>query len=325
MKKISTLIVFILCFHRSLVFADDPKGWTVLKQTIENTLFSDVTNLLNRTFDLEVEGATKDYEFTVQPESVFKVERLQVNKFRVTIIKPEALINRDLIVEYYPIGWNLKRLDHFKPVITGEANCLYNVVFSQSGGGELDLSKFDVDYDVTYELSNPESVSSVKRAGKGYDIVRTVKTFTESKIRLKIKKKVGDFNLQTDWILIPVCNGKSTPISVVANPPTTVYVTDENPKDMLELKIDGISFCEESTGLFCSTLQIKATNKSQKRLRCNTVWFYMKYEGQIVIRESQWIELDGGQKYNFQVVLKAPYKPANKWTYEINKTECAFK
>lgn len=325
MKKLSTLIILLLSLHSSLVFANDPKGWVELKQTIEKTPFSEVSKLLNKTFDLEVDGATNDYEFTVQPESAFKVERLESNKFRVTIINAEALVKRDLIVEYYPIGWNLSKIDPFKPVITGEANCLYNVVFSQTGVGELDLSKFDIDYDVTYELSNPDAVSSVSRAGKGYDIIRTASSTAESKIRLKIKKKVGDFNLQTDWISIPLCKSGSSQI-----PTTTIYtLIPTEPtipaKDLLDLKISGISFCEESTGLYCSTLTITATNTGNSRVKCNKVLFYMKYDNKIVASDSQWIDLLVGQTHTFQVVLKAPYKPQNQWTYDIEKTDCFYK
>lgn len=325
MKTLFTLAIFLLSLYPSLVFANDPKGWTELKQTIEKTPFSDVSKLLGKTFELEVEGATKDYEFTVQPESAFKVERLESNKFRVTIINAEALVKRDLIVEYYPIGWNLKKIDPFKPVITGEANCLYNVVFSQTGVGELDLSKFDVDYDVTYELSNPEAISSVTRAGKGYDIIRTASSTAESKIRLRIKKKVGDFNLQTDWIIIPICKSGNTQTQTTT-PYTPVPTEPITPaKDLLDLKISGISFCEESTGLYCSTLIITATNKGNSRVKCNKVWFYMKYDNKVVASDWAWVDLLVGQTHTFQVVLKAPYKPQNKWTYNIEKTDCYYK
>lgn len=323
MKNLSVLVVLILSFHSSLVLANDPKGWTALKQTIESTPFSKVSKLLNRTFDLEVEGATMDYEFTVQPESAFKVLRLESNKFRVTIINAEALVKRDLIVEYYPIGWNLKKVDLFKPVITGEASCLYNVVFSQPGVGELDLSKFDLDYNVTYELSNPESVSSVTRAGKGYDIVRTASSTSESKIRLKIQKKMGESNLQTDWITIPLCKSGNTQ-PTTSTSPTPIEPT-KPAKELLSLKITGISFCEESTGLYCSTLTITAINTGSSRVKCNKVWFNMKYDGKVVASDWAWVDLLVGQTHTFQVVLKAPYKPQNQWTYDIEKTDCFYK
>lgn len=323
MKKLSVLIVFMLTLHGSLAFANDPKGWATLKQTIEKTPFSEVSKLLNRTFDLEVEGATKDYVFTVQPESAFTIERIESNKFRVTIISAEALVKRDLIVEYHPIGWSLKKEDPFKPIITGEASCLYNVVFSQAGVGELDLSKFDGDYDVTYELSAPETVSSVSRAGKGYDIVRTASSISESEIRLRIKKKIGDFNLQTDWIKIPLCKSGNT------QTPTTSTPTPVDPeipaKDFLDIKISGISFCQESTGLYCSTLAITATNKGNSRVKCNKVWFYMKYDNQVLASDWVWVDLLVGQTHTFDIVLKAAYKPQNRWTYNIEKTDCFYK
>ncbi len=324
MKKISTIIVLILSFHSSLVFANDPKGWTGLKQTIQNTPFDQVSNLLNRSFDLEVEGATTDYEFTVQPKTAFKVERLESNKFRVTIIDPEALVIREAIVKYNPIGWNLKKIDPFDITLIGKANCLYNVIFSQPGVGELDLSKLDVDYNVTYELSNPESIFSVTRAGKGFDIIRIAKSTEESKIRLIIKKKIGDSNLQTDWITIPLCKSDNTQIP--PNIPTIIPIEPTKPAiDLLKLKITGISFCEESTGLYCSTLTITATNTGNSRVKCNKVWFYMKYDNKVVASDSQWIDLLVGQTHTFQVVLKAPYKPQNQWTYDIEKTDCFYK
>jgi len=306
------------------VFANDPKGWTALKQTIQNTRFDQVSNLLNRSFDLEVEGATKDYEFTVQPENAFKVELLELNKFRVTIINPEALVIREAIVEYYPIGWNLKKIDLFDIILTGEASCLYNVVFSQSGVGELDLSKLNADYDVTYELSNSESIFSVTRAGKGYDIVRIAKSTVESKIRLRIKKKNGDSNLQTEWITIPLCKTDNNQIPPTISTPIPIEPT-KPAKDLLDVKISVESICEDATGQYCSTLQITATNKGTNRVKCNKVWFYMKYDNNVVASVSQWIDLLVGQTHTFQVVLKAPYKPQNKWSYEIEKTDCFYK
>jgi hypothetical protein len=325
MKNLSAIILLLLSFTSSLVLAQDPKGWTNLKQTIEKTPFSEVSILLNRTFDLEVEGATQDYEFTIQPETAFKVERITSNKFRVTIINAEALVKRDLIVVYNSIGWNLKKIDSFIPNITGEANCSYNVIFSQPGVADLDLSKFGDDYDITYELSNPESISSVKREGKGYDIIRNSKSSAESKIRLRIKKKNGDFNLQTDWITIPLCKSNNTQIS----PPVTIPIPTEPStppaKDQLSIKISHITFCENTTGEFCSTLDITATNIGNSNVKCNEVWFYMKYNNNIVAKDSTWIDLIAGQTTTFQIVLKAPNKPENKWTYQIEKRDCFYK
>lgn len=321
----STILILTLILQQSFVYANDPVGWKVLKETIEKTKFSDVSKLQDRSFDLVITGATNEYKFTVEPAKAFKVDRLSPDKFRVTITNPEALVNRtDLIVVYYPIGWQLKKDEIIDPIIEGETTCISNVIFRQTGVGELNLADFDANYDVTYELSNQPSVLSVTRAGKGYDIKRVNNSSTESKIRLKIKRKSGDFNLQTDWILIPTCE---TAINIDTPPITSIPEPEQesNPTDILEVKIVGISFCEDASGQYCSTLQVTATNIGNRRVKCNTVWFYMKYADQVVASNSAWVDLLVGQSHSFQIVLKAPYKPENKWTYQIKKTDCFYK
>ena len=322
MKFRCLLIAALPAFFLSFGNVDDPIGWKLLKETIEKTKFSDISKLKDRTFDLEVPGGTDEYELSLEPKEAFKVERLSASKFRATIVNPKALIKEGLIVEYHPIGWNLRKKDAFKPQITGEANCLYNVIFSQPGVGDLDLSKFDNEYDVTYELSNPSSVSSITRQGRGYDIVRAANSSAESKIRLHIKKKIGDFSLQTDWISIPACGGTQLPPKETT--PDTPAEPEESPKDLLDVKIDAISFCDDN-GQYCTTLDVIAKNIGSRRVRCNEIWFNMKYEGDIIASQSHWVDLNPGSSVRFQVILKSAFRPASKWTYNIRKTDCSFK
>jgi len=321
----SIVMPLILLFTSFFTAANDPEGWSALRETIEKTSFSEVSKLRDRTFDLVVPGGTNELQFGIEPENAFKVDRLAADKYRVTIINPQALVKTGLIVTYHPIGWWLKKKVPFKPNITGEASCLYEVVFSQSGVGELDLSKFDADYDVTYEISNSAAISSIKRHGKGYAIMRVPNASGETKIRLRIKKKSGDEDLQTAWINIPACKTESV---VVTTPPikTPPIITEpENtPFDVLVLKTEGISFCEEPSGLYCSTLTIRATNTSSKTVRCNTIWFYMKDGNKTIASNSQWVELNAGKSTVFEVVLKSTYRP-EKFTFTNVKTDCFYK
>ncbi|MBE9603146.1 hypothetical protein [Pedobacter sp. MC2016-24] len=308
---------------------NDPEGWSALKEAIEKTKLSEVSKLQGRTFDLVIPGGTIEYVFSVAPENAFKLERLGPDKFRLTITNPQALIKTGGFVNYHPIEWSLKNKNTFSPEIEGKATCLYEVIFSQVGVGELDLSKYEANYDITYEISNQTAISEIKRQGKGYSIMRVPNATGETKMRLRIKAKSGDENLQTGWINIPNCiTDTPTP-----NPPTITQPLPPqviNPPeiyaaaDALVLKTEGISFCEESTGIYCATLTVKATNTSNRTARCNNIAFHM-YDGNRSIASTiKWVELNPGQNTIFEVVLKSTYRPQT-FTFRTFKTECIYR
>ncbi|SFE67363.1 hypothetical protein SAMN05518672_10931 [Chitinophaga sp. CF118] len=324
----SSIICLFAMLQAAVVSWNDPQGWAILKETIQKTPFSEVSKLRDRTFDMIVPGATNEYAFEVQPEKAFKVERLGPDKFRVIIINPEELVKRDLIVEYLPIGWQLNKIDSFKVLIVGKPNCRYNVRFSQWGVGELDLSKFDTStYSVTYDLSNPQAILSIVRDGPGYTIERVPNSSVETQMRLRIKKKSGVQDLQTDWIAIPACKAvdsieRSAPPQV---PPQQDPLREVNAMEFMVVKTKAISFCDDASGRFCTTLQVTVTNTGSKTIRCNQIWFYMKYQGNIVARAVHWVQLESGTSTSFQVSLIAASKPQDKWEYVHEKMDCFYK
>ncbi|MDQ0968989.1 hypothetical protein QFZ20_004392 [Flavobacterium sp. W4I14] len=318
-------IALITMFFSIDVFANDPEGWKALKDAIEKTAFNDVSKLQGRTFDLVIPGGTNEYQLGVEPENAFRVERLAPDKFRLTVISPQALVKQGPLLSYHPIGWSLKKKDPFTISIEGAATCSYEVVFRQTGAGELDLSKFEADYDITYEISNQSAISSISRQGKGYLIMRVPNAQGETKMRLRMKKKSGDEDLMTGWIVIPAC--KTGEVPLVPKPqdiPVTPSVAPEPASGMITLKTEGISFCQESTGLYCSTLTVKATNIGSRTVRCNSIWFHM-IDGDTVIGKTQrWVELNAGQSTIFEVVIKSTYRPAS-FSFDWVKTDCFYK
>lgn len=327
----SIILTLLLVVLPNFFYANDPIGWDILKQTIEKTSFNDFSKLKNRSFDLKIIGATNEYNLKIRPEEAFKVERLTTEKFKVTIVNPDALIEKDLIYMYKNIGWELIKEEGLNVGIEGRTNCLYNVTFSQTGGNEFDLTKFEAnpDYDFSYELSNPSSIASIARAGKGYDIIRQSNNISDSKIRLKINKKSTNSNFQTSWISIPNCKAETItiPLTELEPEPEPKPEPETEPSEFLDIKINGITFCNEPDGTFCSTLEIISQNNSSRRIKCNDVIFSMKdsSNNSIIAKTTQWIDLDSYGTHTFYVTLKSSFRPSGKWSYTISKTNCNYK
>lgn len=317
-------------FQPLLVAFNDPEGWDALMGAIKETPFSEVATLRGRTFNLVVPGATDAYELAVEPENAFKVERFGIKQFQVTIIDPEALVIRKLIVKYQPIGWRLKSRQVIDPSFTGKGNCSYNITFSQNGVGELDLPKYDVDYDITCELSNKEAILSIKREGRGYAITRVRNSSAEAKVRLRIKEKAGGDDFLTDWVTIPTCGtaeAVQTPTYTPAPPASPLSASPPlpNPADLLDVTIASVSHCEDATGKLCATLHVTVSNKGSRTVKCNQIWFYMKDGDKIIASNSTWVSLDGGGSTSFDMDLKAPYQPQVTWGYSHKKTDCFYR
>lgn len=321
MSKSLAYIPALLMLLLPLSFlANDPEGWEALKHVISNTPCSQVSELQGKTFDLIVPGADYDYTLQVLPAGAFRVDRLNAEKFRATIVHPDTLVNKTTVPVYFPIGWKLQHMEHIPSSMRSTASCSSAIVFRQQGIGELDLSTYGSDYRITYELSLPSSIAVVERQGKGYTVTRVANSIDASKIRVHIQKKSDHSEMQTDWSIIPVCpTSKNMQYLPVVKDAAALL-----PKDALEITIASSAMCPGATDAFCTTLQIDATNTGDQTVRCNRVWFYLVTRDQIIASASRPVELAPQQNTTFTVTLTTPQKPASSWSYKILKYECLY-
>lgn len=333
LNKISIFLLLALINYSAPALAKAPQGWSTLKKTIENTPFTQIATLRGQTFDLKIEDGANEL-LTLRPAAAFQVERDpgDTNRFHVTIINPDALVKEGALLHYLPIGWSLESDDTFEPQITGLSSCLYHVIFSQTGGEVLDLSRLSADYDVSYELSSSDPDFSVVRSGEGYDIHRPSNSNAEARIRLLLTRKDNTgHSIKTEWVNIPLCKEDSVPApqeaasAVPPLSPTPAYQSATvQARDALTVKIGNRSYCRGDTGLYCTTLTVLATNTSAQSIKCNSILFAMIHEGEVHDAKTYSVEVSPGETFVFKVVLESPQEPRGMWEYEYKKEGCYY-
>lgn len=295
----------------------EPKGWSDLVEAIEKTNFTDVSTLRDRAFDLIVPGARKEDVLTVEPANAFKVDHPSPDRFKVTIVNPSALVYESApgVQEYHPFKWGLNTGGEKKltPAFEGRASCRYHVRFRQTGGNEIDLSRFDDSYEVTWEVSNPPAIASVERDGSGLSVIRSADSTSEASIRLRIKKKTGTFDIRTDWIAIQLCQSPRPAITpeVVRppeQPPEVVRPPETPPERCFQVKTVPVGTCDVECAGIRITNHVTVTNTCNRQVRCNDMTWSLLYGENTAAQYATWVELAGGTNTSFYVVLQAPVK-----------------
>jgi len=323
MKKL--FILSLIVFYNFYVsFQIDPKGWSDMIQIIQNTKFQNISELKDKSFNLEIDGLTSDYSLALTPLEAFNIQIISDHIYKVTIIKPEDLVNKDdFIYKYYPIEYIISKIERIGPAILGESYCTTTAIFKQEDR-ELDLTEMSDTYNYSYELSDPSAVSSVSRSGKGYVVVRSTNSSSVAKIRLKLEKKDGSLKYTSSWLDIPICSSPVDPdAQKPISPPTTRYISSSNPYNDLNIKITSISICENELGIFCTTLRVEAKNTGTTFVRCNDVIFHMSHNKTIIAQNTHWIALNPGQKHIFDVTLQSKIKPDN-FIVNFDKRNCIY-
>ncbi|HEY9285918.1 MAG TPA: hypothetical protein VIP46_20885 [Pyrinomonadaceae bacterium] len=311
-----------------------------MTKAIGSTAFNDVETLRDRTFNLVVPGATMEDALSVTPADAFKVEHASPDTFRVTIVNPSALVDTPApnIQQYHPFKWKLilGGETRLKPAIEGLASCHYYIRFRQTGGGEIDLTKYDDSYEVTWDLSNRAAIESVAREGSGLAVTRPAGSTDEARIRLRIKK-TGTIDLSTDWIPIQLCQSPRavhtpTPAPTPTNTPTPTprpRPTPEEdpepaPRDCFLIKDVSIEKCTDECGTFQITRTVVVTNTCKSRVRCNDMkWYLLDAGDRMVATAVHWVDLYGGDSTRFAVILKSPVD-LPKFDLDQHKGSCFY-
>lgn len=330
--KTAVLIIFLLtgAMLSSAAAQDDPspKGWADLANAVTKTTPSAMNSLNGRSFVIEVAADEKE-GFSVFPEDAFDIQRLDKNKFRVTVVDATKLfepVAEDLILPR-AFGWRIAKTTFPVATLSGVATCTYDVVFSQIGGNELDLRKFnEPPYAITVEFNDNSLVEEHKRADKGLTVKRTASKGGDLKLRLRIQRETPPkIDIGSDWVRLPACVTETPQIAIPKTPSTNIPVTVTPPAETcIKVAVQTITPCSGQCGAFWVSIGARAQNVCSARVKCTEMPWSISDNGTVIGGDNGiWVDLDGGGTFNLNLTLHAPYKPD---TYKIshNVGTCAY-
>lgn len=271
-----------------------PQGWSTLRDTIQKTPISKISELQDKNFDLQVTGRAPGDTLAVTPKEAFKVIELPNGTFRITIANPSNLLELPQpgkLREYREVGYSWVHSEPLPIAIEGTASCRYYVRFAQKGASDLNLSELEAAYDVSWSLSDP-AAGKVEKNGDGLLVTRAPDKGGPVRVVLRMNDKGSSKQLSTE---VPIAACVTPQDQPIATPPTTT--SKPRPDTCIIEILKSVQKCAKTCGAATleAQIQYEFRNVCAQRVKCEQMSWEFVDKGQRLTSSEYWVDLGPDQ------------------------------